>query len=69
MAPIILMIGVFIIPVIHDVLIQILTDLTSGNVMDVVLVWLVHFLALMAFVGLLVFLYFFVKNKGFGLFE
>lgn len=69
LAPFILMMAMLLIPPLHDVLVEIVTDLTTGNAMDTVLIWFVHFLALAAFIGTIVFLYFFVKNKGLGLFE
>lgn len=69
MAPIILMVGMVLIQVVHDVLIEILTELATDSLADTMLAWFVHIIALGAFVGLLAFLYFFVKNKGFGLFE
>lgn len=69
LAPVILIMGMFLITVLHQVLIEVLTSLVSSSLADALLGWFVHFLALVAFVGLLAFIYFFVKNKGFGLFE
>lgn len=69
LVPFIIIVGLFVIVAIHDVLIEILGDLASGAAVELVLAWFVHIVALGLFVGLAFFCYFFVKNKGWGLFD
>lgn len=69
LVPFIIIIGLFTIVAVHDVLIEILTDLVSGDAVSVVIAWAVHLVALGLFVVLSFFCYFFVVNQGWGLFE
>lgn len=69
LVPFLIIVGLFAIVAVHDVLIEILADLVSGDAVSFVIAWLVHLVALGLFVALMFFCYFFVKNNGWGLFE
>lgn len=69
LAPIIFVIGLIVIPVIHEVLVQIVTDISTTPTLDGTLTWFIHIIALAMLVGLAVFCYFFVQKRGWGLFE
>lgn len=68
LAPIIFVVGLIMIPVFHEVLATIVMDLASGAMGDILL-WFVHLAALGMLVALVVFCYFFVKHRGWGLFN
>lgn len=67
-APFALMIGMFLIRGFHDAMVELVQGMTTGAAADT-LTWLVHVLALGAFAATMVGLYYFVRNKGWGLFE
>lgn len=69
LAPIIFIVGLILIPVLHEVFVELVSGVGGSATIQNIMVWFVHLLALGMFVALVVFCYFFVKYRGWGLFE
>lgn len=68
LVPVIILIGLPVITVIHDILLEVLGGLAGGPWASI-FAWFVTFLSLLGFIGLVWFAYKFVQNGGWGIFE
>lgn len=70
-APIMLWVGMVLIRLLHDVAVDLYVGTSGGgtSTTDQIIIFFIHLAALGAFVALVWFLYNFVRNAGWGLFD